>query len=745
MAIAKRLRCGLPALACWTVVGVAQAQEIVVTGTRHDSAVSKAPLAISAVPPARLANTGTENVSQLGALVPGLTPVNAGPGSLRLVMRGIYAVGEPTVGLYYDETPVTGSVGASNDAAGSAPQLKLFDVERVEVLRGPQGTLFGASAMTGAIRVLYRKPTFDYEGLASATGTLTPRGQPGFLVQGVANAPLVKDVLAARFVLYSARQGGYVDNAFLDRADVDRERTRGGRLLLRATPTRHFTVDGSAHLQWTDGQSHTWGRELGAYRSSAQSELPNHERFHLVSVVPRYDFGAVEAVASVSHQRRELGTTTGDASAYFATQLNNPMACARTQGGATCTEEQLAAFNEHVESVIPGISFWGQKTNTTTAEARVSSKSEGWLQWTGGAFFSRRDATADIQQLPADPASGQLLEPQRPQFLRVVDDVLSQWALYADVSAHLTRQLALTAGARGFVYRREVGGRVAVPLDLLGAAEGAYSSSSQSERGAVPKLGASYELTADHLVYAQVAEGFRPGGVNQVNGLPAALAPYQSDRVWSYELGAKTFWLGRRLGVSWSGYLMDWRNIQVTGSRPDGLFRFLSNAGAARVLGAEVELSVRPLPSLLVESHATLTDARLTEDQSNTTVVAPGRDGDRLPYVPRVAGAFAVQYTPTLSEDLRGFARVDSTFTGTSYSELRRDNPFRRKIEAYGVLNVRIGLQSPTTSWSGFLFVNNATGGAAVHYATANVVSLGQTWVNSAQPRTFGMTLRKSF
>lgn len=718
--------------------------EITVTGTKHETPLQTTPVSISAVPGATLVNSGTEDVSQLGRLAPGFIPVDGGPSNARLVIRGIQAVGEPTVGLYYDETPVTGSVGASNDAAATTPQLKLFDVERVEVLRGPQGTLFGASAMSGAVRVLYRKPSFAYEGLASVTGAVTQGGAPSYTAQGVVNAPLIDNLLAVRFMLFDERRGGYVDNVFLDRSNIDKEHSRGGRLLLRATPTRRLTIDGAAYFQLTRGQAHTWNQTSGPYKSIAQVQLPSDERFDIFSLTPRYDFGPVELVGSASYATRRLDQAVGDPSYFFATQLDNPAACARSRG-SDCSADDLLAFNEHVQTVIPGAIYWGQTTKTTTAELRASSKNASFLQWTIGGFFSRRRAAADITEMPADAASGELLEPMRPQFLRVVKDKLSQLALFADASAHLTARLALTAGVRGFVYRREVGGNIVVPLDLLGGQATPFSTTSLTEKGVIPKFGASYELTNDHFVYAQVAEGFRPGGVNQVNGLPEALAPYKSDRAWSYELGAKTSWLARRLSMNASGYLMDWDDIQVSGSRPDGLFRFLSNAGAARVWGAELELAIYPISGLRLDANGTVLDARLSEDQVNGTVVAPGRKGDRIPYVPHWAGGLGAQYVAPFSAALSLFSRVDASCVGSSRSELRPDNPFRRRIDAYGLVNLRLGVQSPTTSWAAFVFVNNVAGATAIHYATANGVTLGETSVTSASPRTFGLNLRRFF
>jgi outer membrane receptor protein involved in Fe transport len=405
----------------------------------------------------------------------------------------------------------------------------------------------------------------------------------------------------------------------------------------------------------------------------------------------------------------------------------------------------MNAFNAHVRDAIPSAIYPRQTTGTTSAEVRVTSNEKSRLAWTGGLFYSERESKADISGFRAAGTTGELLAPPSVQYSRLVDDRLSQLAAFGDAALRVVDGLTLSAGTRVFRYRREVEGEVAIPYDLIGAAKSSSTTTAFGENGIVSRFAAGYEIVPEYFVYAQAAQGFRPGGVNQVTGLPAALAPYQADTLWDYELGMKTSWLARHLVVNADVFRMDWDNMQVQGSRPDGLFRFISNAGAARVTGVELEVAARPVGGLQLDAHASTMRAILVEDQVNANVVAPGRRGDRIPYVPQTSGGVGAQYTHPFSAAVTGFSRVDASWVGSSFSELRPNNPYNRHLDAYGLVNARVGVRSPTTLWEAYLFVNNLTGALAIQYATASSVSTGQTLVTSAPPRTIGVDIRKSF
>ena len=216
------------------------ASDVILTALKREATAQSLPLSITAVSGGAIKASGVEDVAALTA-VPGLAISNAGPSNTRVIIRGVQAVGEATVGVYYDETPVTGMVGATNDVGGNTPALKLFDVSRVEVLRGPQGTLYGSGAMSGTLRVIFNKPTPALEGAVDGSFSGTDRGT-GELLQGMINRPLVQGRLAIRAVAFNENSSGFINNTFLHLKDVDSQRVQGGRLLARLWATDKLTV-----------------------------------------------------------------------------------------------------------------------------------------------------------------------------------------------------------------------------------------------------------------------------------------------------------------------------------------------------------------------------------------------------------------------------------------------------------------------------------------------------------------------
>jgi outer membrane receptor protein involved in Fe transport len=227
-----------------------QSGDIVVTALRRQSTVQTTPIAISALGEGQLAKLGATTIADIIRQVPGLQLTESDSGRTRVSIRGVQAAGESTVGLYYGETPLTGPSGTNSDPAGNTPNLNLFDVERVEVLRGPQGTLYGSGSMGGTLRVLFNQPDArKYEGTVEAQATTTQNGGLGYFVKGALNVPIVADKLALRVVGYRERQGGYVDYTLLDRKNTNRATLEGGRVMLGFTPSSAVSITATALLQ----------------------------------------------------------------------------------------------------------------------------------------------------------------------------------------------------------------------------------------------------------------------------------------------------------------------------------------------------------------------------------------------------------------------------------------------------------------------------------------------------------------
>lgn len=718
--------------------------EIIVTALRRSSALQKTPMSITAISGDALRRANVQDVSQLKN-IPGLTFVDSGPANTRLVIRGIQTVGEPTVGLYYDETPVTGVVNAGNDAGGSMPGVKLFDVDHVEVLRGPQGTLYGSGAMGGAVRVLFNKPDSQFSSAIDITASQTEHGGTGSLFQAMVNLPFVEGKVALRAVGFDQTVAGYIDNTVLGFKDINEVHSKGGRLLARLTPSENVTVDLGVIYQENRGDRPYWNQEAGPYNATNQVRMTSDDLVTIYNGSMKWDFKGVTAFGTVSFSNRKNFGANGDPSYYFQSLINNPGVCARLRGGgAACSQAQQATFNSYVQDYVYGVVFAAQKAHATTAEFRLSSRDGEHLTWTGGVFYSDRDGRNDNNQFKTDPLTGLPYVPWIRQTNRVIDDELTQTAVFGEATYAFTPKLSLTAGTRFFRYERTIGGNTVVPLDLINAKLNDYTIVKSSESKWVSKVNLSYQANPRTLFYAEAAEGFRPGGVNQVLGLPAVLQPYRSDSLWNYEAGIKTQSFSNHLIVNVDVYHIDWTDMQVQGLTPSGPFNFISNAGAATVDGIEAEVATR-LGAVSIRANASYSDAKLSENQANANITANGKRGDRIPYVPKLTGGLEAEYAWAVSGRWNGSVRANANYVGESFSEFRPNNIYYRRLPSYTLVNARIGIEDQTSGWGVFAYVNNLFDKVAITSSTATAITVGHTLVTSAPPRTMGLNVRKTF
>ncbi|HEY9236322.1 MULTISPECIES: TonB-dependent receptor [Phenylobacterium] len=722
-------------------------EEVIVTALKRATNLQDTPIAISAVTSETIANSGVQSIADLGATVPGLTFVNSGPSFSRVVIRGINAAGEPTVGVYYDETPVTGSIGAGNNAGGSTPELRLFDVDRVEVLRGPQGTLYGAGSMGGTLRTIYKKPTYEFE--AAADGSLSKTegaGDWNYEAQGMVNIPLAQDKAALRVVGFYRNQAGYIDNTFLNIKDINETETYGGRALLRVEPTENFTLDFAAYINRTDAESPSWYPDLGEFKSDSRTQQPLTDDLDLYSVTGNLDLGVITAVGSFSYMKREL-VSTQDVT-QFIEGFRTPARCqALSNKGAPCDAGQLSSYYAYVDTQHPAALNPQQDMDTYTAELRFTSNYEAPIQWTLGGFFSDRKTSVWNPQVGADPVTGALLRPEVVMTGRNIDDTLKQYAGFGELTFDVTDKLNLTAGARYFKYSKDIIGETLVGSLLVGAVVTPPTRVESEEKGWMFRFNGSYQFTPDIMAYAEASQGYRPGGANQVLGLPGNLTPYESDQLWNYELGVKTAFWNRRATLNADIFQIDWSDMQVRVLTPNGAFSYIGNAGKARIRGIEAEGAVNPITGLSITGNFSLMEAELTQDQPGAGGAIPnaGLKGDRIPYVPKFQAGAAVQYVWPVAEGLNGFSRLDVNHVGSSWNELRTSYVYARKLKAYELVNARVGVEADNGDWGAYLFVTNLFNDEAILSKTAGATSVGRTYVFSAQPRTIGVNLRKAF
>jgi iron complex outermembrane recepter protein len=754
--------------------------EIVVTALRRSTSIQQTPLAISAVSEQTLTNMGITDSDQLARATPDLVFRESANGGSRIIIRNIQAAGEPTVGLYYDETPIIGSVGVSNDAGGTTPTVRLFDIERAEVLRGPQGTLYGSSSEAGTVRLIFNKPNLaQYEGAAEAQATDIDGGSGGNEERGMVNLPLVDGVLGARLVGFHDHTGGWLENTRLNLHNFNDTDSNGGRILVRYKPLQNITLDLLGVIQDTVGWNNDWN-----YRSFAQQGgapfnqnlatlQPNRDKLRLYSATLNWDFGPVNLTAVTSYSDRQL-TATFDYSPYFANAAATATAASggckifATTGGANCNPAQLSAYQAFATSLSVISAYQPQDTRNITEELRLAG-TQGPLKWTVGAYGAQRNTDILSQLNTGDPFTGAMYTPPSPvpitlgsstrpattAYQRTIEDVLDQVAGFAELTYDVTDKLDVTAGTRRFNYKKAVTGAVQIGNPVLNVAVQPPVTARDSESGEVSKFGVDYNWTDNLMTYASASQGFRPGGVNQVIGLPSALGPYKSDSLWDYELGVKSAWLDRKLVVNADIFQIDWTNIQTsaqtTTSQANGsTFSFITNAGNVRVRGVELETNYRPITGLVLTASGSFAAARLRGNETapgGITITGAGVNGDYVPFTPKVTAQASAQYTLPISSKLELLSRIDSNYIGDSWTVFHRTNAYQQELPGYATEDLRLGVQSADDKWGTYFFINNLTNkiGFITKSIGASVGPAPAETVLSTMPRTFGVDGRYRF
>jgi len=727
----------------------------VVTATRRDTLIQDTPLAISAVGENTLVNTGATSMQDITRLVPSLTVGGGSDGGGRLTLRGIQASGEATVGLYYDEVPMTGPSDTSQNPGGTSQDGNLFDVQRVEVLRGPQGTLFGSGSMGGTVRVIFNKAdTTEYSGLADAQISLSNEGDPNYFVRGAVNVPVVDGKLGARLALWRQERGGYIDDIRYGHKDINSRTTSGGRFMLTYTPTETLTWHGMVMIQSTDspGGGSSWYPLLGKddYRTDRYVIPIIRDDLYLYSSDLEWDLDfATLNLSNSFYKWKRLS-----ASDYTNTMLRNSTSVTNCTNWfnmslqiptTRCNTGQLAQFRDFADTLMPTTLYKPSVVDTWDHELRLSSNGSGALQWTVGVFYETRDDKVDSMLGIADAETGIIREPLEMFFHRDVNTDVEQLAYFADVSYKLFDRLTFNVGTRRYDYKKTTYGQTDVPNWVSGSLIEPWRSYSADASGWLMKYSVNYEFDGPYMVYATAAQGFRPGGANNTPNLEEALVPYAPDTVWNYEVGVKTAWFDNRLTFNIAAYQIDWSDIQTSAQTLSGCCNFIVNAGKARIRGLELEATARPIPGLDINAGAVFTDPKLMEDQINDDIqdsTSLGDKGDQIPDVAKFQANAGAQYYWAVAPEMEGMFRVDYTYIGKSYSTFRPNNIYYEEQGGFGLTNFRAGIEHEN-GWATYLFVNNVFDVVGAY--TVSSSSGSEQLTNSTMPRTIGLNFRVSF
>jgi outer membrane receptor protein involved in Fe transport len=719
--------------------------EIVVTAQREKSTVQSVPISMTAVSGEQLQARGITSVADMSHEVPGLSMRSAGPGQTEFEARGLASSGgsSPTVGFYLDDIPLSPPATAQNGKVVIDPDL--YDLSRIEVLRGPQGTLYGSGSMGGTIKLVTNQPQIgefqaSVEGIASATQGGGPNGG----LKGMVNIP-INDMVALRIVGTEKYVDGWIDRIVVNpfptdtdtrgdvaaapiksvAKDVNTEQLSSFRASLLAKPNDDLSIVGSVFYQaMKQGGYNEYDLPPGSHPREAHYEAfdikePISDSITIYGLTIDQNLGFANLTSATSYwDRKQQQTQDASESVQYVFGLASPIALPFSE---TDSSQQ---FSQEVRLASPdgdGARF----------------------HWIVGAFYTKLNS--NWNEYGANPAFASFSAPGTNP-LGIVGSInnpykITQYAAFFDAYYKITDTLKFTAGLRYFNYESSV------VVDEYGLATAniahvpttAADKTTAKASGVTPRFDLSY--TPDHnlTVYASASQGFRPGGANMA--VPSFCGPapnsYRPDSVWDYELGEKAKVLDGNLTVNSDVFYIKWKDTQQVLLLNCG-FQYNFNAGNARSFGAELEVNYRLSDELTVSLNGTYTDAEIDEPAANTGI-APGSP---ILNVPKYTGNMNILYRRPINDQLDFVARLSNVYVGTS-----TDASFGPvNLPAYDLTNIRFGVAHP--KWSAYLFIDNVTNKRAA--LTANNTSFqfnipALVRMSTNQPRTFGIDISRSF
>jgi outer membrane receptor protein involved in Fe transport len=759
--------------------------EVVVTAEKRLSTVQNTPESITALSGESLQAAGVPSLATLAQGTPGVSLKSEGPSQTEIEMRGMTSSGgnSATVGFYLDDIPLTGPASAQNGHVVIDPDL--YDLNRIEILRGPQGTLFGSGSMGGTVRLITNQPNLS-QLQSTAQSVLSGTDGAGFNHNDnlMVNVPIIDDTLAIRVVGSEDYTSGWIDRIVADpfplvsgnpdgtvRGDVQNapvEKQYPGsnayqiyaaRITVLWKPTESLSVTPS-YVHEASSQS-----GISAYDSVPGTET-HYQPFNIAE--PLTDsLTAYSLNVNYSSPRFDVTSST-----------------ARWTRNSTQVEEASEAFNNPLEAIaynynyaLPNPGYYGPRgtgpehgieidpSNQFSEELRLTSKGDGSLSWVTGLYYSRFyslwtfDGTTPNYSAYMD--LGTLARATTPNWFDAYSPTtLKQYAAFGDATYALTDELKVDVGARVNHYDY----RFSSCISGWGSANGAATPSCSgliplSSTSFNPKFNLSYTLSPDLMAYATVSSGFRPGGGNAAyptTGSAWAAAfqeqnytrgkwpsTYEPDAVWSYELGEKARMLDRRLTLNASIYYEDWRHVQLEAYPNDWALNI--NGNRASIYGADIDVLAELGAGFQLEVAAGYLHEWL--DGGPHWVIAPTH---KMPEVAPKSGTLALNYFKPLSGSYTFTARLENSYTGPRYS-IFFSNPYEftgtyNQLPGYDLVNVRTGVKFRDT-WSATFFVNNVLNKHAQLESmfTENEPQPDFTRIETNQPLTAGVDLTYRF
>ena len=710
---------------------VTQLNEIIVTATRRDERLQDVPGQISAISGATLEQLKAQTLADFAAFTPGVSFQTTTPATNLIVIRGITTGGtqlNSAIGLYLDDVPIGSSTPFG--AGALAGNLGLFDLERVEVLNGPQGTLFGANALGGTLAYITAAPSVsDFSGRVETEGNYTEHANANGAVRAMVNAPFANDRAALRLVGVLSDDAGFGNDPDHGRKNIGDARTAQLRASLLVEATSDLTVKLSGYAQQikSNGLDVSFRSPVthqaiqGPYDQSYASRQPSETDLYLGAVTIDWNLPGANLTSVSAYQEDKLQAVADYAVAYSAI-LGAALGPAGNQ-----------------PYTIPS----SLETKRVTQEVRLASSDQQFLEWVAGAFYSHESTLQDIAIENTAAPDGGLFGIPLGQFR--LPSTAREYALFGDATLKFSSELDATVGVRHSWDRQVFTTAGSGLLVNPGNPFADISSTAASDDGVTTYLlNVRYRPTSSTALYARVASGYRPGGPNVVfGGVGTGNQSFAPDSLWNYELGIKHSLFDNRGFANISVYHIDWSKIQLAVNV--GGINQLVNGGDARVNGIDSSFSVRVLPDLNILASATYTDARLT---TVSPLLGLDYEGARLPLSPRFSGAIAANYTFLRNDALTGDFNLADRYVGTrnqGYSGSAIAPLY--ELATYNIVDMALSVRWKN-GWEASSYLKNVfdkRGEVSATTVTNVFVPTAAVPVTLTQPRTVGITLGKSF
>jgi iron complex outermembrane recepter protein len=779
--------------------------EVTVTANKLNAQkVLDVPASIQAISGEALQNAGVSGIMDVAGQIPGLSIQDLGPGDKKYVIRGINSTGYSTTGIYYGEATISGSNG--DDGGGFESDIRLYDIDRIEVLRGPQGTLYGASSMSGTIRFIPKAPDLNniggYGTIEGSKTTHTERENYNF--NGAVNLPLIDGTLAVRLVGWKEYDAGYIDSIRVGVGvtgltpsgppvtpkgpptivttsvlpvglirGVNDDDVGGGRVILRYKPVDQLTID----LNYT-----------------AQTETSNGSSRYTPAGITAFNGGPIPPVQGCDLCNTDVTQSPWqDNIKVFGTTLTYDTG-AGTITGTTNQFNRRTNFNFDSTPVlvsfgvdIPGETLEPREREVNSSEIRYASAFDGPVNFVTGVYREHEHQLLNVEVLATNgeglpigpfcdnnscdtltyPGTGTTF------FGRSDERWTTSYAGFGELTWKVTDRLTAVAGLRYFteslqgvqIQTHPFGGFPATQTNLLPVVDPNESFNKFTWRGNV-----SYKFSDSLLAYGTVSTGFRSGGLNAVSEpfepIPVAYAP---DSLINFEVGAKGRIADGLLDYQADVYFIRWSNIQVQQTTPDAAFVYQGNAGEAKVKGLELELTAHPFQYFTAQLSGSWQEAYLALGADQIFATAPnptnpagvtqydlnptlGRTGDAITNVPRFQANLGLNYTRPLSNGWEGMAATDITFRGRENSYFASavygtdpvtGNKLYENVPLSPYTLVNLRLGVIKDLWNVTAFVRNLTN------KRAEVSAINSTQDPNAlltvQPRTIGLSVTRKF